>query len=389
MYNLRVCYQLSALAALAAFSPIAPVQADPESADPQEPSTAIPAPTMEVVFVLDTTGSMGGLIDGAKKKIWQIADKLKSAKPTPNIRIGLIGYRDRGDEYVTKVYGLNDNIDEVYAHLMQFQAHGGGDEPESVNQALYEAVSQMQWAEDRSVLKTIFLVGDARPKMNYKDDVKYSVSCELAQAKGILINTIQCGSLSQTEKFWKEISNKTNGSYAAILQDGGSIVVETRWDPVIHQLNIDLDATIIPYGTKREQAYAANNRSLLSSMDSSAMADRSSYLTKSGKGKAIAGTGDLVELIINGTLTLETIDPKKLTPEYQKLTPEELAAHIDEKVQQRQKIQADIESNVALRSDHIENEMKKLDADSQEEVFELSAFEILEDQAEAAGYSFE
>ncbi len=384
MDNLSVCVRKGALAALVTLAPYC--LAHPDSG--QEPPEIV-APTMEVVFVLDTTGSMSGLIDGAKKKIWQIADKLKGAKPTPNIKLGLIGYRDRGDDYVTKVYGLSDNIDEVYANLMQFQANGGGDEPESVNQALYEAVSQMQWDPDRKTLKTIFLVGDARPHMDYQDDVKYAVSCELAQAKGILINTIQCGSLGQTAGIWKEISSKTNGTYAAIQQSGGSIVVDTKWDPIIQELNVALDTTIIPYGTLREQEYAKKNRSFLTSMSDSALADRSSYLIKSGKGKAISGRGDLVELIISGELTLETIDRQQLSPEHQKLSPEEFAALVKENVAKREQIQASLAANVAKRSAYIADEMKKVSDSDKDEVFELSAFEVLEEQAEAAGYSFD
>src|ERR1043165_5105833 len=91
---------------------------------------------IEVCFVLDTTGSMTGLIEGAKQKIWSIANEITSARPTPDIRIGLIGYRDRGDEYVTKVFDLTNDIDAVYGNSQSFRADGGGDTPESVNEAL-------------------------------------------------------------------------------------------------------------------------------------------------------------------------------------------------------------------------------------------------------------
>ena len=89
--------------------------------------TAPARPRMEVVFVLDTTGSMSGMIAGAKQKIWAIANKLKSARPTPEIRFGLVGYRDRRDAYVTRVFGLTGNLDEVYTNLYAFEAQGGGD----------------------------------------------------------------------------------------------------------------------------------------------------------------------------------------------------------------------------------------------------------------------
>ena len=81
-------------------------------------------PKIEVVFVLDTTGSMSGLIAAAKEKIWAIANTLATAKPAPVIKMGLVGYRDRGDAYVTTYTALTDDLDAVYANLMKFQAAG-------------------------------------------------------------------------------------------------------------------------------------------------------------------------------------------------------------------------------------------------------------------------
>ncbi|MEI7834166.1 MAG: vWA domain-containing protein, partial [bacterium] len=70
---------------------------------------------IDVVFVLDTTGSMGGLIAAAKTKIWTVVNALGQASPPPLIRIGLVGYRDKGDAYITKRVDISDNIDAVYA----------------------------------------------------------------------------------------------------------------------------------------------------------------------------------------------------------------------------------------------------------------------------------
>jgi len=89
-------------------------------------------PKIDVVFVLDTTGSMSGLIQTAKEKIWSIATTMASAQQAPEIRIGLVAYRDRGDSYVTKVVDLSSDLDTVYATLMDFEADGGNDTPESV-----------------------------------------------------------------------------------------------------------------------------------------------------------------------------------------------------------------------------------------------------------------
>src|SRR5262245_36126558 len=93
-------------------------------------------PKVEVVFCLDTTGSMGGLIEGAKQKIWAICNQIANGKPVPDLKVGLVAYRDKGDAYVTKVIELTDDLDAIHGHLKGFQAQGGGDGPESVNQAL-------------------------------------------------------------------------------------------------------------------------------------------------------------------------------------------------------------------------------------------------------------
>jgi hypothetical protein len=61
-------------------------------------------PRVEVAFVLDTTGSMGDLIDGAKRKIWSIATTIVENNPEADIAMALVAYRDRGDEYVVKTY---------------------------------------------------------------------------------------------------------------------------------------------------------------------------------------------------------------------------------------------------------------------------------------------
>src|SRR3954451_12536001 len=84
-------------------------------------------PHVEVVFCLDTTGSMKGLIDAAKQKIWAISNQVASGQPTPHLKIGLVAYRDRGDEYVTKVTDLTDDLDAIHAQVLSFQADGGGD----------------------------------------------------------------------------------------------------------------------------------------------------------------------------------------------------------------------------------------------------------------------
>ncbi len=147
---------------------------------------------IDVVFVLDTTGSMSGLIHAAKEKIWAIANTIAKAEGSPAIRIGLVGYRDRGDQYVTIQTPLSIDLDSVYTKLMEYRADGGKDTPESVNEGLHRAVETMDWESGEDVYRVVFLVGDAPPHMDYDDDIKYAESCRLALKKKIF-NTFLVG----------------------------------------------------------------------------------------------------------------------------------------------------------------------------------------------------
>ena len=205
---------------------------------------------IEVCFVLDTTGSMGGLIAGAKQKIWSMANDIISAKPTPEVRFALIGYRDRGDDYVTKITPLTDDLDAVYAELNKFQAGGGGDGPESVGRALDESVKKIEWTKDAGVLKIIYLVGDAPPHF-YEDEPDWKKVCAEAVKRNLIINSVQCGADAETTRVWKEIADRSEGSFFAIPQDGGVVAIAAPQDKELGVLNTKVGKTMIGWGDAR------------------------------------------------------------------------------------------------------------------------------------------
>ena len=103
-------------------------------------------PTIELVFVIDTTGSMGGLIEGAKQKVWSIVNEVMKSPSKPEVRMGLVAYRDHGDAYVTQVTPITRDLDSIYNTLMAYKAEGGGDSPEDVRQALADGVHKVGWS---------------------------------------------------------------------------------------------------------------------------------------------------------------------------------------------------------------------------------------------------
>lgn len=319
-------------------------------------------PAVEVVFVLDTTGSMGGLISAAKEKIWSIANTLATADPAPVIKMGLVGYRDRGDTYVTTLTGLSDDLDAVYVNLMKFQANGGGDTPESVNQALYEAVTQAQWSTSPSVYRVIFLVGDAPPKMNYRDDVKYARSCRLAAEKDIIINTIQCGSMAATKPIWQEIAQLGRGDYFNVAQSGSAVLYDTPYDDKIAELSRDLDGTRIFYGTaedlRKEKARKEAADTIYESARPSAVAKRTIFNSKAAGAKNFIGSQELVHAVESDEVELSGLPKDQLPPELQHLSLDALKKHIKEKSSKRKQLQAQIETLAQKRQAFIEAKVK-------------------------------
>ena len=343
-------------------------------------------PRIEVCFVLDTTGSMGGLIEGAKQKIWSIANEMISAQPTPELKLGLIGYRDRGDEYVVKSFSLTDDIDAIYGHLREFQAGGGGDAPESVNEALAEAIHKMPWSSDSKVLKIIFLVGDAPPHMDYPNGPKYPDLCREAAKKDLIINTIQCGEMAETKPIWQEIAKLSEGSYVGISQSGNVAVISTPMDKELSRLNERIGATLIPYGDSKLQAEVHAKYAMAASAPVSAMADRLSYNSKTGK--AVQGRGELVDALNDKTLKLDEIDQKQLPAELQKLDRSELQKRIAKARDERADLQKQIVEVSKKREAYIQSENKRLAAEGKGDAFDQKVTETLHAQAAKKGISY-
>jgi Mg-chelatase subunit ChlD len=343
-------------------------------------------PRIEVCFVLDTTGSMGGLIEGAKQKIWSIANEMISAQPTPELKLGLIGYRDRGDDYVVKSFSLTDDIDAIYGHLREFQAGGGGDAPESVNEALAEAIHKMPWSGDSKVLKIIFLVGDAPPHMDYPNGPKYPDLCWEAAKKELIINTIQCGEMAETKPIWQEIAKLSEGSYVGISQSGNVAVISTPMDKELSRLNERIGTTLIPYGDSKLQAEVHAKYAVAASAPVSAMADRLSYNSKTGK--AVQGRGELVDALNNNTLKLDEIDQKQLPTELQKLDHSELQKLIAKTRDERADLQKQIVEVSKKREAYIQSENKRLAAEGKGDAFDQKVAETLRVQAAKKGISY-
>ncbi len=322
------------------------------------------ATKVEVVFVLDTTGSMSGLIQAAKEKIWSIASSMASAQQAPEIKMGLVAYRDRGDAYVTRVVDLSSDLDSLYATLMDFRAAGGGDGPESVNQALHDAVHKVSWSQDPNTYRVVFLVGDAPPHMDYQDDVKYPHTLQAAHNKRIVVNTIQCGNISHTTKKWQQIAQLGNGRYFQVEQAGSAVAIATPFDEKLAKLSKELDDTRLYYGSpeeKEKQRKKIQATEKLHAASSLASRARRATFNASKSGKAnLTGEGDLVNDVITGGADLSAIDRDRLPEPMQDMSVDEQEAMITETAERRNKLERQIGQLAEQRATYLKKEVDKL-----------------------------
>lgn len=359
-------------------------------------SSTRPHHAVEMVFVLDTTGSMSGLIQAAKEKIWAIVNTVAQAKPTPEIRLGLVGYRDRGDTYVTKYTDLTSDIDAVYSSLMSYEAEGGGDTPESVNQGLYEAVTQLSWSRDPHTYRVIFLIGDCPPHMDYANDIKYPEICKKAASMGININTIQCGHVPDTTIVWKDIASRADGKYFQVEQSGSAIIADTPFDAELARLSRELEETRVYFGTQEERD-AMEQRSkrikketatMPAPMKQKVLASRAVFNTLAAGKKNFLGEKELVAAFKGKSVDLETLPREQLPPVLRDKNPEERKKWIEQQAEKREKLQQKIrllgEKRQAFLRQAADN-LRKKHLNSLDD----SIFECIRDQAKKKGLIFD
>jgi hypothetical protein len=169
------------------------------------------SPTLDVVFLLDATGSMGDEIDALKTNIHSIASEIASLQTVSDIRFGLTVYRDRGDSFVIRTYDLAQ-VSEFAETLSTIEADGGGDYPESVNEGLHEAIHAPSWRDD--AVHIIIWIGDAPPHMDYAQDYDYAAEMEEAARRGIKIFAIAASGLDfYGEYIWRQVAQFTEGKF--------------------------------------------------------------------------------------------------------------------------------------------------------------------------------
>ena len=245
------------------------------------------------------------------------------------------------------------------------KARGGGDWPESVNEALDVTVNKLHWTPSGDVKRIVFLVGDAPPHMDYAQDTKYPITLAVAKQKDIIVNAVLAGDARDTERVWRDIAQSGNGRFIPIPQDGGQVVIiQTPYDDDIIILQKEINGTVIPYGPRALQKRTEDKTRQLSQVAAAAPAQASemaSYLNKRAKvsSEAVTGDGDLVSDVAAGRQKLDALKNDELPDNLRAMAPEQRMDELNKQMQQRHALNQKLAALVAKRDKFVAEQRDK------------------------------
>jgi hypothetical protein len=187
------------------------------------PSTTLAAPVpLDVLFLLDATGSMGDEIDRLKQTIDTVADRVASLDPAPDVRFAMTLYRDEGDAFVTANYDFTSDVEQFRAALADVVADGGGDYPEALDEGLADALAKPTWRDPAEAIQLIFIVADAPPQVGRQVATPYTDSVVTAIERGIKIFPVASSeSDDQAEAVFRQLAQATGAPFVFLSNGAG------------------------------------------------------------------------------------------------------------------------------------------------------------------------
>lgn len=177
---------------------------------------------LDLLFLIDATGSMGDEIDKLKASMADVADQLARLPEQPDIRYGLVAYRDRGDAFVVRPYDFTYDLNQFQNTLAGVYADGGGDTPEALNEALHRSLNDLSWRAEDTV-RLILLVADAPPHLDYAERFSYDTDMIEAVRRGIKIFPIGASNLeADGEYIFRQLAQFTGGKFVFLTYKEGN-----------------------------------------------------------------------------------------------------------------------------------------------------------------------
>jgi hypothetical protein len=303
------------------------------------PEPEKPAPIgdgrIQVALLLDTSGSMSGLIDQAKSQLWKIVNEFSHAKkdgkrPRLEIALYVYGSPEYGMEtgYIKQLTPFTDDLDKLSESLFALGTSGGD---EFCGQVIQTAVKGLEWSNRVGDLKFIFIAGNEEFTQG---EVSYKTAIRQAEDKGIRVNVISAGGDDQT---WKDAALFAHGEYLVIDHNRVVAHIASPQDAEIARLGTLINDTYLAYGADGRLRFERQ-----ASQDSNAEASQPGAMMQRAVAKGSAyyrnDAWDLVDGLREGTIALDKLKDEDLPEVMRKMSPEEREAYVEAKAAERAKM---------------------------------------------------
>lgn len=345
-------------------------------------------PLVQIGILLDTSGSMKGLIDQAKGQLWKIVNEFIKAKQNdlaPEVHVGLYEYGksslDSESGWIRKIQPLTTDLDKISEELFALKTNGG---KEYCGWVIQDAVTHLDWSDSKDVYKAIFIAGN---EPFTQGPVNYFDSCRKAIENSIIVNTIHCGAEGVgIETKWRDGAILADGKYMVINQNQAIVHFDAPQDGEIAKLSTQLNSTYIAYGESgtsslRRQAVQDSNAASLASQG--ALVQRA--LTKASSNYSNV-KWDLVDALEKNVVDLESLKPEELPEPLKKMNIQERKDYVESKAKERTEIQTKIQVLNEARSQYVMEKMK-LHADTN--TLDTVIISAIREQAAKKHFQFE
>lgn len=320
-------------------------------------------PKIQLAILLDTSGSMDGLIDQTRNQLWQVVNEFSTAKRngmTPKLEVALFEYGNDGNSrdtgFVRMLNNFTQELDKVSEGLFSLTTNGGS---EFCGFAIKTAVKSLNWSNNHQDIKTIFIAGNepfTQGPVNYREALK------LASQHGIAVNTIHAGDHQVgIDTGWQNGAALAGGDYMSIDSNQRTVHVIAPQDKRIAELNSKLNTTYVPYGKKgrensrRQQEQDAQSQNISAGLLSKrAITKSSSYYTNS--------KWDLVDALSEGEVSekqMLEIEEDMLPKEMVAMSADEKKNYVSKKSKERSALKQEIKKLSEERKSYVAEKKKK------------------------------
>lgn len=351
-------------------------------------NSAPDTPVVQIAVLLDTSSSMSGLIEQAKTQLWKLVNEFITAKQngkTPVVQVALYEYGKsslRAEEnWIRQIQPLTRDLDKISEELFALTTNGGD---EYCGAVIQRATKDLAWDANPKVYKAVFIAGN-EPFTQGPVDSK--MSCHEAIGKGIIVNTIHCGSESQgIAEHWNQGALLADGKYLVIDQNQAIVHIEAPQDKEIVKLNEELNKTYISYG---REAPAAKTRQMAQDSNAAAKAESGAQVQRviSKASANYFNTGwDLVDACKQKDFDITKVKEADLPEEMKKMTVEERKDYLAKKTAERAEIQKKVLELNKQREAYVTTKRKE---SATTDTLDTAMVKALRTQAEKKGIAWE